>query len=180
MGFAVAILAAGRSARFDDGSKLRALLHGRPVIGRAVDAALASQAEQVFVVVGADPMDDLLPESVEAVSNPDWSAGQSTSLVRAIAATDRHGFDRLVVGLGDQPGLAPEAFDLVGAARGPVAIADYGSMRGHPVLLCRSVWAEVPTAGDQGARDLLAAAEAIPCPGTPDDIDTVDDLRRWT
>ena len=57
---------------------------------------------------------------------------------------------------------------------------------GNPVLLDRSVWADVAASahGDQGARNWLRAhadlVRAVPCDdtGSPDDIDTPDDLRR--
>jgi len=53
--------------------------------------------------------------------------------------------------------------------------ASYGGDRGHPVLLARSVWDEVP---DEGARALDPVL--VPCDdlGNPGDVDYPEDL-RW-
>ena len=49
-----------------------------------------------------------------------------------------------------------------------VIAASYGGVRGHPVLLARSAWADVP---DEGARAL--DPELVPCDdlGHPGDVD---------
>ena len=63
-----------------------------------------------------------------------------------------------VVVLADGPDLVPEAIDRVIAAwrggAGDAIAASYGGVRGHPVLLERSVWNDVP---DEGARELVSA-----------------------
>jgi CTP:molybdopterin cytidylyltransferase MocA len=79
--------------------------------------------------------------------------------------------------LADGPDLAPEAVDRVITAwresRADVVAATYGGVRLHPVLLARSVWAQVP---DEGARVLPALL--VPCDdlGPPGDVDFADDL----
>jgi hypothetical protein len=54
-----------------------------------------------------------------------------------------------------------------------VLAASYGGVRGHPVLLARGVWSDVP---DEGARALEPVL--VPCDdlGAPGDVDHLEDL----
>ena len=83
-----------------------------------------------------------------------------------------------VVVLADGPDLAPEAIDRVITAwrggAGEAMAASYGGRRGHPVLLGRSVWEEVP---DDGARELVSAFVHLDDLGHPGDVDHPEDFR---
>jgi nicotine blue oxidoreductase len=67
-----------------------------------------------------------------------------------------------------------------------VAVAAYGGKPRNPVLIGRAYWAAVleTAAGDTGARPFLRAhpdlVTLVECGdvGSPDDIDTPDDLAR--
>lgn len=174
------MLAAGGGRRFTgDGHKLLAPFRGRPVVAWAVDAAVASGLD-VAVVTGAVGLD--LPDGVLEVRNERWAEGQATSLQAALVAAE--GRDAVVVGLGDQPLVEPEAWRRVAAADASLAYATYDGRRGNPVRLAAEVWPLLPAEGDEGARRLLEdrADLAVPvaCPGNPLDIDTREDLARWS
>jgi CTP:molybdopterin cytidylyltransferase MocA len=129
------------------------------------------------VVTGAVP--DLgLPDQVH---NPAWSEGIATSLQTGLTAVGPE-VDAVVVGLGDQPFIPAEAWRLVAAVDAPIAVATYDGHRRNPVRLARSVWAELPAQGDQGASVLFKDHDVIPvaCPGDPADVDRVEDLDSWS
>lgn len=182
-----ALLAAGGGSRFHgDGHKLRATLHGRPVLAHALDA-LSSSGLEAVVVVGAVDVADLVPAGVEVVANPRWADGQATSVGAAIDVARRRGHDAVVVGLGDQPFVAASAWQAVAAAASPVAVATYAGRRGHPVRLGAEVWPLLPDAGDEVGRAVMRSrpelVREIPCDdghASDTDIDTVEDLRRWS
>ena len=104
----------------------------------------------------------------------------------AIQAARVGGFDALVVGLADQPFVGPDDWRAVAVAEAPepIVAASYEGRRGNPVRLAREVWADLPTTGDEGARRLMAArpdlVAEVACPGDAVDIDTREDLDRWS
>jgi nicotine blue oxidoreductase len=178
------VLAAGGGSRFrGDAHKLLAVVDDRPLYAHAVEAACVAGVGPVFVVTGAVALD--LPPEVAEVRNPAWAQGIATSLQAGIVAAGAAGHDAVVVGLADQPGVLPEAWRLVaGDRRTPIAVATYGGGRGNPVRLAATVWPELPVTGDEGARLLMhrcpELVTEVPCPGSPDDVDTVEDLGRWS
>jgi molybdenum cofactor cytidylyltransferase len=183
MNLVAVVLAAGAGSRFRGrGHKLDALIDDRSLLARAVDAAVAADVGPVVVVTGA-PVVTALPPSVVHVVNDRWTEGQMTSLRAGIAAAREHGATAVVVGLGDQPFVTPEAWRAVAAVDAPVAVATYDGRRGHPVRLGEVTWDLLPDGGDEGARTLMRLrpdlVTEVPCEGSPIDIDTVEDLRKW-
>jgi len=186
------LLAAGGGTRFAGGvHKLRAPLLGRPVLAHALEALVASGLDAV-VVAGAVDVRDLVPPSVPVLDNPAWATGQATSVQAGIAEARRRGLDAVVVGLGDQPFVTAAAWRAVAGAGGPLAVATWDGRRGHPVRLGEEVWDLLPTAGDEVGRAVMRGRPElvveVPCALGPDgraepalaDIDTVEDLRRWS
>jgi CTP:molybdopterin cytidylyltransferase MocA len=175
-----ALLAAGAGTRFEGPThKLLAPLRGRRVVDWAHEHAVASGLE-LLVVTGA--VADLgLPNQRH---NERWAEGMATSMQVAVAWADELGADAVVIGLGDQPLVEPEAWRLVAATSAPIAVATYGGERGNPVRLDREVWPLLPTTGDVGARKLARQREdlvvEVACPGNPADVDRLEDLDQWS
>ncbi|AUG76502.1 4-diphosphocytidyl-2C-methyl-D-erythritol synthase [Kitasatospora sp. MMS16-BH015] len=187
------ILAAGGGRRL--GGRPKALLpyRGRPLVEHAVGVARAGGCAEPVVVLGA------AAEQVRATArldgcrlaeNPDWESGMGSSLRAGLAALPPEAPAVLVL-LVDTPGVTPAAVSRLLAAHAAgagLAAAAYAGRRGHPVLIAAHHFAEtLATArGDVGARALLAAhAEEltlVECGdiATPDDLDTPEDLARWT
>jgi molybdenum cofactor cytidylyltransferase len=178
---AAVVLAAGGGSRFTAGPKLLAPFGGRPLVILAVEAAVAAALDETVVVVGGAPVLGLLPPGVTVVENARWREGLAGSLAAAVHHAAAAGHEAVVVGLGDQPLVPATAWAAVAASTAPVAVATYSGERRNPVRLARSVWALLPTTGDEGARALVRdrpdLVVDVPCPGDPRDVDTTDDLR---
>ena len=187
MKVAGALLAAGVGSRYTGPShKLLAQLGGEAVVTRAARSMVNSGLTDLLVVTGSAPLKAVLADWPELVvlENPEYEHGIATSLGVAISWAHKGGFDALIVGLGDQPGVLSTAWQAVAASNSPIAVATYDGRVGNPVRLGSSVWPLLPDSGDEGARVLLRTrpelVERVACEGSPDDIDTVEDLRRWS
>lgn len=182
------VLAAGAGTRFTAGAegphKLLAPWRGRPLACWAIEAAGESGIGPVWVVDGAVELSGLVPANTTVLHNPGWEEGQATSLQVAIAAAREAGLEAVVVGLADQPLVPPSSWSAVASSEAPIAIATYDGQRRNPVRLAAAVWDLLPTAGDEGARSVARRrpelVEEVPCEGDPTDIDTREDLARWS
>jgi nicotine blue oxidoreductase len=154
------VLAAGAATRFG-APKQRLLL---PAVLDRVQGV-----DEVVVVSGAYELDG-------AIRCEDWERGPGASLRCGLAALSE-AVTAAVVVLADGPSLAPAAIDRVVSAwrdgDDPVVAASYGGVRGHPLVVGRDAWSDVP---DEGLRDL--PARLVPCDdlGEPGDVDVPDDL----
>ena len=183
------VLAAGGGTRFNGPThKLLAPLGHEPVVHHAIRHAIDSGIGPVIVVTGSAELDlGPLATEVTLVHNDDWQQGQATSIAAATSVAAGWDADAIVFGLGDQPFIAPDAWRGVAhaSAEHQIVVASYDGRRGpHPVRLHRSLWAALPRVGDDGARTLIrehpALVHEVPCPGSAADIDTLEDLHRWT
>lgn len=186
---AAVILAAGESRRYGD-AKLLAPLDGRPLVQHVIDAANASAAQDVIVVLGHEA-DALLAQvalgRARVVRNAAFAEGQSTSLLAGIRAAEAA--DGALLLLADQPRVTARLIDAVIArareTRAIAVVCEREGRRSPPTLLHRDLWPELASLrGDVGARELLArrddivALEVTPELGALDDVDRPDDLAR--
>jgi molybdenum cofactor cytidylyltransferase len=135
------------------------------MIRHMAEAVLKSDVRPVIVVTGHDALTVEtalagLPLAFHHAS--DFAQGMSASLRIGIAAVPGVCGAALIC-LGDMPFVRADTFDRVAAAFDPelgqVAIfPTYQGKRGNPVLLARSLFADIMRlSGDQGARALLGA-----------------------
>ena len=159
---AAVVLAAGRSTRMGAENKLLADVGGKPMLRWAVEAALASRARPLVVVVGHDaPGVAAVLAGLDAstVVNPDFAQGLSTSLKAGVAAVPG-GCDGALVLLGDMPQIEAGDLDRLIAAFAPGAIVVpvHEGRQGNPVLWPRTRFPELMRLqGDAGAQRLIAA-----------------------
>jgi len=185
-----AVLAAGAGSRFEasggTGPKSLAEIGGMALVDRSLAAVLLAGLDEVVLVDGRTDLSDRRRAGVTVLHNVAWSDGIATSVRLAVAHARARGHDAVVVGLADQPGVTADAWRAVAAAPAepPIAVATYAGRRGNPVRLAAAVWDLLPTTGDEGARTLMRErpdlVREVPCTGEPWDIDTVEDLERWS
>ena len=178
------VLAAGAGRRFG-GAKQLAELDGRPLLEHSIRAMIASPVGRVVVVLGSgaeDVMDRVDLHGAEPFVCHRWDEGQSASIACGLA--ELSDCEAVVVTLGDQPRLSPDAIRRVLAARGNGAVAvraTYWGAPGHPVLLERELLERMrDVSGDHGARNLLLSVTTreVPCEdlGGGEDVDTAAEL----
>jgi CTP:molybdopterin cytidylyltransferase MocA len=162
------VLAAGASTRFGS-PKQRLLLAGVLARVRAAPAV-----DDVVVVAGAHELE----ADARIVHCQEWERGPGASLrcgLEILAAE----VEAAVVVLADGPWLASAAIERVVDAwrrgEGEVIAASYGGERGHPVLLARARWGDVPDEGARALRPVLVACDDV---GPPGDVDQHADLGR--
>ena len=163
---AAVVLAAGASTRFG-APKQHLLLE--EVVARL---CAAPSVDEIVVVLGAHDV----ATDARAVRCTDWERGPGASLRCGLAALPAEA-EAAVVALADGPDLAPEAVErLVAAWRGgagTLVAASYGGVRGHPFLLARGAWDDVPDEGMRAREPVLVPCDDL---GVPGDVDLPEDL----
>lgn len=164
---AAVILAAGEATRF--GSPKQQLLLP------SVLERLRGSVDEMVVVEGAYPLHDL-PSDARVVACADWALGPGASLRCGLAALGE-AVEAVVVILADGPDLAPAAIARVVASwrdeGDEIVAASYADERGHPLLVARHAWGEIP---DEGLRALPARLVSCDDLGAPGDVDRPEDL----
>jgi CTP:molybdopterin cytidylyltransferase MocA len=173
---AAVVLAAGEASRFGSPKQLLLLPH---VLARVAESGV----DEIVVVEGAhtlhEPCNTVLQgPPCRVVTCSEWAKGPGASLRCGLAALAGDVAAAVVV-LADGPELAPAAVERVletSHRRGaPVLAASYGGVRGHPLVLARDAWGDVP---DEGLRAQLVVL--VPCDdlGAPGDVDYPEDWPR--
>jgi molybdenum cofactor cytidylyltransferase len=189
--FGAVILAAGASTRMGTPKQLLEL-EGKPLLVRAVEAALASPAWPVVVVLGAHaekirPTLARLP--VLMTENAAWAEGMAASIragVTTLQQFSRH-LDAALVALCDQPAFSAETITrLLEAQRATgrsIVAAHYSGRNGAPALFLREHFSTLTgLTGEEGARTLLNGdprlVAGVDLPALAVDLDTPADFAK--
>ena len=161
---AAIVLAAGEGSRFG-GAKQNLLLPG------ILERLARSPVDEVVLIEGAHSLETVSAPDVRIVPCPDWRNGPGASLRCGLGALGPN-IEAAVVVLADGPTLAPSAVERVLGAwreRRDTVAASYDGSRGHPLVLGRASWKDIP---DEGLRS--HPVRLIPCDdlGPPGDVDT--------
>jgi molybdenum cofactor cytidylyltransferase len=134
------ILAAGESRRMGT-QKLLLPFGETTVVGAVAGTALASRADRILAVLGADKdavRQELEPLGIDLTVNEDYAKGMLSSVQAGFRALPADA-EAAVVMLGDQPFLPAPVVDAVIEAfrrsgRG-IVVPAFRGRRGHPVLV---------------------------------------------
>lgn len=189
--FGAVILAAGSSSRMGTPKQLLEI-EGRPLIVRAVEAALASPAWPIVVVLGAHaekirPALARLP--VLIAENPAWSEGMAASIRTGITTLGQfsRALDGALLALCDQPAFSADVIAQLVAAQAnsgrSIVAARYSGRNGAPALFLREHFPTLASlTGEEGARALLngdpAGVAPVELPELAVDLDTPEDFAR--
>jgi CTP:molybdopterin cytidylyltransferase MocA len=170
---AAIVLAAGEASRF-----------GRPkqnlLLPRVLERLRESPLDEIVVVEGAYELSlpsDTGSQGVRVALCREWGLGPGASLRCGLAVLGDD-VDAAVVVLADGPNLSPETVERVlddWREHGGIVAASYDGSRGHPLVLGRDDWGEIP---DEGLRD--RPVRLVPCDdlGAPGAVDTPEDLEK--
>jgi len=182
------ILAAGAASRMGQ-PKLLLPWHGEALIRHAARTALAAGLDPVVVVTGAGAVEmqtALNGLAVSIVHNPDWQAGQSTSVRAGIQALPQT-VEAVLFLLGDQPFVSAEVIhtliDTYTRTRTTILAPFIGEKRTNPVLFDRSIFPALSQLqGDAGARSIFKEVPPTPMLWQDErlllDVDTPEDYQR--
>jgi molybdenum cofactor cytidylyltransferase len=157
------VLAAGMSSRMGEPKQLLRLGE-RTVLGQTLENLRGARVEQIVLVLGfaADRIArHVAVDGVTVVVNERFREGMAGSLRIGLAALKPEINAALVV-LADQPFVRPatlnQLIDRSVESGAQIAIPTYCGFRGNPVLLDRSVFAEVMAlTGDVGCRAIFGS-----------------------
>jgi molybdenum cofactor cytidylyltransferase len=184
----IVILAAGASSRMGTPKQLLEL-EGKTLLTRTIEAALASEAWPVVVVLGANAEKirttiSRLP--VLVAENPAWSEGMAASIRTGVTTLQQfsRSLDAGLFALCDQPSFAAATITRLMQAqretgRGIVA-SHYSGRNGAPALFLKKHFAALAAlTGEEGARAMLngdpAEVATVDLPALAADLDTPED-----
>ena len=162
---AAVVLAAGDASRF--GAPKQALL-----LPEVLERVRAAWIDELVVVLGAHELEAEAP----TVRCREWARGPGASLRCGLAALSAE-VEAAIVVLADGPDLAPASIARIVAAwqasEAPVVAASYAGIRGHPLLLARAAWQDIPDEGLRAREPLLVPCDDL---GSPGDVDYASEL----
>jgi molybdenum cofactor cytidylyltransferase len=181
------ILAAGAASRFGQ-PKQTLPWHGQALVWHAARTALRAGLAPVVAVTGhaADQVQTALAGSpVELVHNPDWAAGQSTSVITGLRHLPLQ-VGSAVFLLADQPfvpaGLLRGLVDTHAATCAAIVAPLVRGKRANPVLFDRRTFPDLLSlTGDVGGRALFSRYLVSWLPWNDErvlfDVDTLEDYQ---
>lgn len=160
MKLAILILAAGTSSRM---GKIKQVLPYKEtsILGKVIENTLASEANDVYVVLGANASiikEEIKEYSVKYIINKNYNLGLSASIVCGIKELSN--YDAVLICLADQPKIDTVYFNrmisLFKKNKEKIITSRYTNFNGVPAIFPKYFYTELlKIEGDKGAKKLL-------------------------
>ncbi len=182
------VLAAGSSTRFGD-RKLLSLLHGKPLLMYALEAACGSQCRRVILVVNRFLLGELtaVQDRVTVVLNEQAEDGMGSSI--SCGVRNSINSDAVVLLAADQPLVSTALIDSIidSSVLHPasIVVSSFHGVTRNPALFPKEYYGELTNLqGDRGAKHIIEKhSENVSRIELSDeeqllDVDTAADLER--
>ncbi|GLX99801.1 MULTISPECIES: nucleotidyltransferase family protein [Actinoplanes] len=185
MGVTGLVLAAGGSRRLGEAKQLLPF-RGRTLLDATLGMARTCGFDEILVTLGgsAEAVRARVDLSgVRVIENADFASGCGSSISSVVPHLSDVA-DRLVLLLGDQPGVRPSDVRRLAETDTPLGVLRYADGLGHPFLFRREVFGDLSRLhGDKAVWKLLHSGRypvtEVDAGGTvPIDVDTRDDYER--
>jgi molybdenum cofactor cytidylyltransferase len=191
-GIALIILAAGASTRMKDVKQLLPWKN-TTILGNAIEQGLASDADSVFVVLGANfelIRSKIHNYPVTILKNSNWKSGLGASISCAVnyVLDNKINFDGLLIMLADQPLIDTKYLNSLiktfkEANLKQIVSTAYNTNVGVPAIFPATYYQELSTLNnDTGAKHILNSSKNIVkvlnASQKSADIDTIEDYKK--
>ncbi len=188
----IILLAAGSSSRMGQ-SKQLLKIEGEQLLLKSTKLALASKANKVIVVLGANEsahrkVIEQLP--IEIITNKDWQQGMGSSLKKGMKELllIAPKMEAVLVMVCDQPLLTAEHLNQIikkfELTKSPIVASYYSGSAGVPALFYKSLFEKLLNVDDQsGAKKIILqhkeVVQTIDFPQGSIDLDTPEDYQTF-
>ena len=192
MTIGIILLAAGSSSRMGQ-SKQLLKIEGEQLLLKSTKLALASMANKVIVVLGANEsahrkVIEQLP--IEIITNKDWQRGMGSSLKKGMKELllIAPKMEAVLVMVCDQPLLTAEHLNQIikkfELTKSPIVASYYSGSAGVPALFYKSLFEKLLNVDDQsGAKKIILqhkeVVQTIDFPQGSIDLDTPEDYQPF-
>lgn len=190
---AILLLAAGSSSRLGRSKQLLSI-KGQPLLLKSMNAAIESGIENIIVVLGANEQEHhqvIKDTRVHVVVNADWKKGMGNSLKAGLTylLQQMPKVEAIITMVCDQPLITSNQLKKLiteyDSSRSAIVASFYQGVAGVPVLFHRTLFPELLSLPDSaGAKKILQQypdlIQMVPFPGGEFDIDTEDDLEKFS
>jgi molybdenum cofactor cytidylyltransferase len=188
---AIIILAAGASTRMN-GPKQLLPYKEKSLVQQAIDTALATNSEQVILVLGANAeriREQTNTAGVEVVVNGSWKEGMASSVRLGISTLQQEfpDVDSATIMLCDQPFVTADLLQKLAITQEQsgkkITASYYKQTAGVPVVFDKTLFPKLlKLEGQEGAKKLLSIysddVATVPFAEGEMDIDTEEDYQR--